>query len=297
MKFLVSSAFLFFTYAAPKNTEQTIVYNCIFTYLTKFDLMSSKRLITYKPTLEENFNCEPYVDELRENFYDQMEENVRNDKEFVLQKDCIMEKLRSFNLDDVLFEQFIYFHDKTMSTLKRGRSLSDVTAKIERKLEISGELCMPERLFGNRFDEIYEKGKGYESESEVKSFEDLQEDYCHRKHLADTNFIDVKVYNFTINPKNVSIANLDCDKIWDESKQELLHNFKIAFVSALDFSRDESRCFLKTIKSFKFAEYFFKVWILTEIKISEDQKIAERAKFIQFFTNLYSDVLKCVKEE
>lgn len=285
--------------AASVKKEKKNLYDCTLSYLKVNEKLSSEKFINYEPEVAENFDCDLYVEGLREEFYVQVKPLFEKDNDFSNKSDCIIEKLRIFNLGDAYLEKYVYINDKSMSSLKQQKALSDVAAMVEQKIELAEELCLPEKMFGDWFDESYgEDPSENVTESEEDDVADLQEEYCQRKHLVDTQFIDTKKYDVTLNPKNVKVANLNCDQIWTETTQEYMIGLKDEFVSGLDSSSSkEIRCFMDTIKRGKYAETLMKLWVLGEIRITENQKIAERAGFISFLTNLYGDILKCQKSE
>lgn len=227
------------------------------------------------------------------------------DDDYKLQTDCIMNKLRVFKTADAFIEQVVYKDDKTMSKLKRQKASSGVIATIEQKFELAEELCAPQIMFGKWFDELYGEDPIKESTNSTDSFnskeseddiEDLQEDYCQRKYLVDKHFIDVNIYNVTVNPSNIDVTKFKCDKFWFEPAEEYIIALKDEFVTALDSPSSTSiRCFSNTIRNGFYAETLLKVWMLSEIQITKKQLELERNSFISFMTNLYADVIKCQK--
>lgn len=253
--------------------------------------------MNYQPRLADNFDCEPYVEELREELYLAVTSQVEQDKDYVLQSDCIIGKLRTFNLGDAYLEKYVYSEDKSMSILKRNKAISDVLGTIEQKIELAQELCVPEKMFGDWFDDLYGEDPSTNATA-TEDIEDLQEEHCQRKHLVDTKFIDTKVYTITLNPENVDVANLNCEKLWTKATQEYSISLKDTFEVGLNQpSKKEVRCIMNTINGGKYAETLVKLWIFSEIRITEDQRAAERAAFITFATNLYANVLSCQKSE
>lgn len=262
-------------------------------------MLSAVKLIKYKPQPDEYFDCENIVEALREEFYDQVKSAVESDEDFEQKTDCIIEKLRTFNLGDVYLEKYIYVNDEAMSILKRNRAVSDAIVKIEQKLELAEEICAPKKMFGDWFDESHDETLiANEIESGEKDEFQLQEDYCQIQRLIESKTIDTKVYNVTLNPKNIETVSLKCDKIWAESTQEHVLGLKEEFAVGLNQpSNKEVRCFMDTINRGNYSEVLMKVYWFNEIRLTKAQRIAERSSFIDFLTNLYANILKCQKSK
>lgn len=277
-----------------KNVKKT--FKCVFSYLKDENLLESVKFLSYEPVVDDSDNCESRVNSLREEFLTQVELDIKEDADFGNYSDCIIEKLRSFNSGDAYLEKFVYLTDKSMSTLKRNLALNGVFGKIEQKMIHAQEFCAPDKIFGEWFDNTYGEDPAPDAaeESADDVIEDLQEDYCQRKHLVDIKFIDTNVYNVTINPKHIDTTNVDCKSVYLESIFNFNNGLENQFGAGLKTeSKKISRCFKNKIKAGNYAESMLKNWIFSEIRLTAEQKKVERAGFITLLKNLYQELYKC----
>lgn len=286
--------------AASKKKTKQLTYDCAVTYLRETDALDKH--VKHTPKTVNEVDCDDVVEHLRDSFYDAMRPQFDEDADFANHSACIMEKLISFNVGDSKIAQFVYQGDKTMSKLRRQRALSDAASTIELKLELAEELCVSDKMFSDWFDLLYTEDDSDDSSNATEvedDIGDLQEDYCQRKILVEKKFIDDKVFNFTLNPSKIETANLDCNKHWFETSEEYGISLKDEFVSGLDDpSKKITRCIATTIRAGNYTEILLKVWMLSEIKISPEQKESERLGFVEFMKKLYTEIMKCqVTEE
>lgn len=281
--------------AVSKSKAKKKFHDCAATFLIDND--STYKHFNYVPGPVESDDCEEKLDEFRESVYELLEVKLNEDEDFKNHTDCIIKKSKEFNIADAHIEKSVYTNDVTMSRLKREEALNHAIASSFQKLELAEELCAPELMFGNWFDELYGEDPSTESTNSNETEDDigsLQEDYCHRKRLVDSKFIDVTIFNITVNPSNIDVTDLDCDKLWFETTEETGISLKDQFEGGLDDpSKKEIRCFSNTIRKGNYAETLLKVWMISEVRTTEKQQAIEREAFINFMTNLYADILKC----
>ena len=297
------SSFLFvaFLLIAPEAFEisepKSNVYPCIYTYLKNHHLLDAENFITYHSELEENFNCDSIVEEKRNSFYDLVKKDYDDDKEFALHSECILEKLNSFYLGDAYLQKYVYISDESMTTVRREEALSKVIKTIATKKTLAEQFCTPEITFGEAFDKLYADTNLTESEGEEESLAQLQDNYCLVTHLYDTKTFDDQKYYMVANPEKIDVTDLDCKQNWHDQIVEYQYELKNVFADGFkSVTYMESRCYLKTIKDSKFSERLALLWAFSDIRISEDNRIAERASYINFMTNLFADIEKCVKK-
>lgn len=169
---------------------------------------------------------------------------------------------------------------------------------IEQKFELAEEICAPDQMFGDWFDETVGEDwtvSANSSETEAEQdIETLKEEYCQRMYVIERKAIDLKVYKVDVNPKNVNVTNFDCNKFLMELSEEFIISLKDEFVSALKKPTVKStRCMANIIRNGRYFDYLIKLWMLSELKITNVQRMTERALFINFLTNLYTNILEC----
>lgn len=283
-----------FILGAPREVGNKQVYDCAVNYLKD----SLDKHFKYTPNVTDDSDCDVMIILIYDKIHEYLKALFEEDKDFADHTECIVEKLKTFNVADVYMQKFVYNQDKTMSKLRRQRAVSDAIAIIELKLELAEELCVPEKLFGDLFDELY--GDDTDSEIDSNSTEleddigDLQEDYCQRKIMVAKKFIDLKVYNVTVNPSNINTTGLNCEKHWFETGEEYGSGLKDEIVIGLhELSKKGTRCVSEKIRHGNYTEQLLQVWMLSEVKLTEPQKTAEKGKFVDYMKNLYADIMLC----
>lgn len=255
--------------------------------------------MNYTPDTVDDHICAGLLSTGRKDIYILIDHLLKADQRYTLHSDCIIEKLKSFAVDNPYLAKFVYSEDKTMSKLRRQRVLSDVVATIEQKFELAEEICAPDEMFGDWFDETV--GENSESVSNnlnetdaEQDIETLKEEYCQRMYVIAKKAIDVKAYKIDVNPKNVDVTNFDCSQFLIELSEEFIISLKDEFVSALKKPTVKStRCMATVIRNGRYFDYLLKLWMLSELKITNVQRMTERNLFISFLTNLYNNILEC----
>lgn len=255
--------------------------------------------LNYTPDTVDDHICAGLLSSFRKDIYTSIGQLLEADQRFALHSDCIIEKLKSFAVDNPYLAKFVYTEDKTMSKLRRQRALSDLVTTIEQKYELAEEICVPDQMFGDWFDEtvgedsesVSNNSSGTEAEQDIET---LKEEYCQRIYVIEKKAIDMKVYKVDVNPKNVDVTNFDCNKFLMELSEEFVINLKDEFVSAMKKPTVKStRCMANIIRNGRYFEYLLKLWVLSELKITNVQRMTERSLFITFLTNLYTNILEC----
>lgn len=277
----------------PREVGNKQVYDCAVNYLRTDD--SLDKHFKYTPNVTDDSDCDVMIALIYDKIHAYLKALFDEDKDFADRSDCIVEKLKTFNVGDVYIEKFVYNQDRTMSKLRRQRAVSDAIAIIELKLELAEEICVPEKLFSDWFDELYGENTAESNSTEVEDdIGDLQEDYCQRRLMIEKKFIDLSVYNVTVNPSNISTEGLNCQKHWLETAEEYGSGLKDEIVIGLDDpSKKETRCIAEKIRNGNYTEQLLKVWMLSEVKLSEPQKTFERTNFIDYMKKLYADLMTC----
>lgn len=291
-----------FTAPGTRSEHEKQLFDCSYKHLTENFLLSHVKRLNYT-VLPKNEMCGAIVKGFRDETSKYLKDLVDEDKHFKTFADCMVKKLVSFNVSDLYLEKFVYETDRTMSRLRRQKAVSDTNAAIEENIEFTQELCAPEIVFGERFDEYFSDSEDDESpepatavQSPVseEEIEILQEDYCHRKHLVDKGLIDTRIYKIVVNPSNINVKNIDCEKNWIQTNEDFSIGLAAGFIYRLGMITKESKeCIIHTARNGNYAETMLRIWMLSEIKITQNQKIDERANYIKRMKNIYADIMKC----
>lgn len=141
-------ALLVITSAVPSKKNKKLLYDCSFIHLRDNSLLEHVKHMSYVAGIVEEEMCSALLVAFSEEVYDSLLPLIQADQRFTAHSDCIIEKLRSFAVDDSYLAKHVYSEDKTMSKLRRMRILSDLSATIEQKFELAEELCAPVQMFG-----------------------------------------------------------------------------------------------------------------------------------------------------
>lgn len=209
--------------------------------------------------------------------------------------ECMMEHLKTFNTADFSMMHSLYSEDKSMTPLERMMAKVNAGTHISVKFEVASDLCLPDKNFGELFEETFElEETAPEYNETTDDLGELQLDYCMRKHIVDKNLIDSRVHKVNLNPKGVNVAGVDCDKLYNEYFEEFSISLKDKFVTAMSPTTKQTRCMMNTIKKEDYVGKSLKVWALGELKISADQEKIEKHNYIDFMKDLYTKILECI---
>jgi hypothetical protein len=129
------------------------------------------------------------------------------------------------------------------------------------------------------FEELFDSFFEFENEeNNFVSNEDVEE-FCIKKELADQQIIDPVQYNIKMYPKNIKVDNLDCSKILEPLKRNMIASLK-DFQSE-NFKKSKSSCALSTLQDGN--DYFnlmLKMELFSKISLNVEQKQEEKKKFV-----------------
>jgi hypothetical protein len=278
-----------------ESITDTSIFSCMENYLQENKMLDKG--FRYKIKKDTNevamlTTCSADLDEYREMFYTELANELKADDDLAENSDCLIEQVKQQHLAEVAMKRHVYENTRKMSKRKRKKSLRAIDYALEKKMEVAVKLCTTDEVFGELFDALYASSNSTDSSEEKE--ESRQEDYCTRKYMVDNNFINTTVYSVTLNPENIDVSSLKCDDIMEatikEAEDELKEEFEEEFERP---SKRTMKCVVKAMRSNHFFENNVRVSILGEIKISDDAKIQERAKFIELMKDLYENILKC----
>lgn len=278
--------------AFPKSSSR--VFDCAVNNLRELDWLNKK--VTYTPEIPDDVDCSIVLSVWGNQKYEALRSKVEEDDEYSEYADCIMSKVREFHANVNFQRLFVYENDKTMSALHRQYLITAASFGLESKIDLAEQYCAPDKRFGEFFDSIYEENYS-NSTNEDEDIGDLKEDYCHRKIMIEKEFIVNK--NIKVNPSNIDIpANFDCDYYWNSGIYDYTYALRDSFTAAFfHSSRKITRCITDIIHASHYSELLLRIWMLNEVRISEERRLSERAQAIKFMKQLYANVWKCRVDE
>jgi hypothetical protein len=268
---------------------------CVYSYLKEKNLLEFEKYMNSTPE-SRDFDCKTRIAEFLEYHNGFVMANLEQDESFKPHIGCLMEHLKSFDIEDFYLLRQFYVSSRSMSIIRQEKAVGETNSIIVKKIEIAQELCVPELMFGYQFDKLYEDYNRTEDEGEDEDLAQLQENYCQVEHLLAWDKFDKEKFWFNSNPENITVTDLDCNAIWhsltDEDNYALKHKFEVAFGSS---SPKELRCIINTIQKSDYSERLAAVWTFRDIRLSDQRFNIERKAFIIFMKKLYASVMKCRK--
>jgi len=268
-------------------------YKCFENYL-HFNKMMERGIRRQFPGKFKAINatdgCDVHLKNFRDKYYEEAARAIKADEDLSENVDCLIEQMRKFHVAEVSMKLLVYKHSKKLSKRKQKKALRAIDFAIEKKMETAVKLCTTQEEFGKLFDELYSSANQTDDGEE----DSPQEDYCMRKYMVDKNFINSTVYKVNLNPLNIDVSGIDCDEIIENSIQESVDELKHEFDDVVKRpSKRTTKCITKTIRSFNFFEANVKVVVLGEVGITDENKIKEKAIYIESMKALYENILKC----
>lgn len=138
-------------------------------------------------------------------------------------------------------------------------------------------------LYGGLFDVML--SRPYDKEK------DTEGDYCVRKYVVDLNLLDTKTYNIEMNPRNIEPTTVDCKKIIAHQTQKIKDEMKNRFGSHM--TCNQVKCALEKFEDENYINKIVLTVVLSQIKLTDEQKQAERKKFIKMMDKVTHAIAKC----
>lgn len=137
------------------------------------------------------------------------------------------------------------------------------------------EKCAAIDHFGKFFDTILEKRPSLYQKGE--------NEYCIRRYLIEKSMIDAFAYSFSVNPKNITMENYNCDVIMKEILEPAYENLK----------KDETECTWNVLKDSGYYDWLLKIELLSKLSLTAQDKLFERQKFIDAMFNMTQKQRDC----
>lgn len=267
-------------------------YTCMVDHLRSLKLLDKDFRYRSTSTSSESSQCQSDIEEYRGLFYEAMESELKGDEDLSENVDCLIEQFKNINLAEVSMKKSIYQNSRAVSQRKRKKFIKAIEFSLEKKMSNAIKMCTFEQAFGEAFDEFF--GKDPEKQEEPEGEEEHQVNYCLKKHMVDKGFINTTVYNLDLNPKNIDISELNCDKYIEAAVDEAVDLIKEEFEEELELpSKRFMRCITKTAREGNFLEISLRVQILSDLKISKELQVEERSHYIESMKGIYDRIMKC----
>lgn len=276
--------------AAEKLKQES---DCSKTYLNTYYNLDKN----YNATSDGDINeCAGTMESVLLEYNEIMMSLIEEDDEFAEETGCMMDKLRSFNTADYFLQHNTYSEDESMKSLRRLMAAFSAGSYINTKVSLASEICFPDKTFGESFEETFASEEISPVYNEtVDDLGGLQLDYCQRQNLVDKIIFKLNLHKIVVNPKNIAVSELDCNKLYNEYFEEYSIALKDKFVSAMGPTAKEARCMANQIRIENYVGKNLRVWMLGELKISGEEKEAEKTDYIISMKDLYKKIMGCIE--
>lgn len=95
--------------------------------------------------------------------------------------------------------------------------------------------------------------------------------------------IDAFAYSFSVNPKNITMENYNCEVIMKEILEPSYENLR----------KDETECTWNVLKDSGYYDWLLKIELLSKLNLSAQDKLFERQKFIDAMFNMTQKQREC----
>lgn len=110
--------------------------------------------------------CIYEVSEMENQIIYDLTEALKEDSRYRLDTQCMLEKLRSFEIVKYFMLKFVHVQDSSMTKLELTSALTAAETSIEAKIDLTFRLCAPEQSFGAIFDDAIQNNEDKSSLSE-----------------------------------------------------------------------------------------------------------------------------------
>lgn len=272
------------TSAIADNDENTLI--CIERFLRSHELLDESLIETTNRTGKD---CKDVIDNFRTAFYSTTEEELRNYDSLREHRTCIVTAMEKLQVAELSMKKVIYENPKQVSSEKRNKIIRAVEQTIDKNRKNAAKICV-DSIFTKYFWTMYSIG----NKTDRSNLETEQMMYCLSIYMIENNFIDTTVYNVTLNPANIDVTGLDCEKtvkIFVENDE-----FKGYFSDENGkFSPQMSLCLTAALKLHPFSQICWKVAMLGEIGITGEVAEEEKKIYIERMTEMFKITLDCMK--
>ena len=265
---------------SPKATER---FNCYADFLKRHGMLDDE--FQSEPYNGEAGMCAIILTKTIDGAYDMLFREFQKNVDLRDAAECIVDNLRKENFSDLELKEQVYEGSPYLSRqLKDGKikELKNIQKQISAEAILS---CLAEQEFGEMFDNLYNNS--------TEDDEDLLGDYCARKYGIDNNLIDLNIYQLELNPKAINVSEVKCEIINDKHFQDAETELKNYLESQSGISKEKVKCFMEKYHDNHYFDRTLSIALLSEIKITTQQKEAERKMFIETMTNITKVIAGC----
>lgn len=237
----------------------------------------------------ENGNSETNCDELIRNMKTQLIKetikNIHKRLDITNKKLCVSNNLMENKVVIKTFKVVVYEVLQESTGQNYNTEIKEANDKLENVIEDSATYCIFKEDFGELFDELF---------TDSSEEEDLEADYCARKHVLDNNLLDTSVYTLKVNPNNVNAENVNCE----EKLKEVIKKLEDDLAEGMKKEEPEMdnkhlECRLNAFRGDNTYDKLIATFFFSEINMTEEQKETEKKKYIILMGKLAFKAAEC----
>ena len=227
---------------------------------------------------EEIENCEDRIKNFQMEIHDKFALSVYK---------CTLNDLKSKQLMELVLLASVYEASLTLTKEEIKTKVAEIDKTISKSINEAIDNCETESMWGDMFDSIIMKSDSSSSEED-----DFNENYyCIRKHVVDNNLIDTVKYNVILNPSNVDVSAVNCEKVLKKSSEIL--DVPVLKVFNYNIIIKSDQCAFEEYREQNFGQKFMRLQVLRTFDLSEEEIAVEKKKFLSALISLAQSLKKC----
>lgn len=257
-----------------RSVDDSPQINCYIRHLKNAKKLESHFL--ERPEAYQVSNCSELIDSYNKKLYQQLASTVLSSI-FHDAVDCIISEMKNSNASDDYMKRLVYSKSKLNSVEKQKIDL-ELKQNIKTTLKNATKSC-------KAFDGVHRKQFDQYFKLFLDAVKDPLKEYCVRKYVIENKLINTALYNVSLNPTANSTEET-CARFLEKFVESFTRDLiEVLKDDGRGFNDGELECFLKKLQKSKFIDKMLVIGVLSEIKISEVQKNAERKSYVEFMAN------------
>lgn len=219
---------------------------------------------------------------------DQSCDEVVKSKKLWKMKKCVVAYLKKHKYPEYVMKNAVIMASPSSSYEEKAEKSKEIKRENNRNVEKSVEFCAMHNSFSDIFDH------SMNSPQDTSDGDPVQK-YCMRKHVVDSHEIDTSVYPVNVNPENIDTEKAKDFCVGFYSLYKYL--VKMAIESVIDkyvHSETARKCVRGKVFQTQFIDEILMLEVLSELKLTDAQKAAEKKKFMDSNDRIMESVLDCV---
>jgi hypothetical protein len=261
-----------------QNADANLSLQCIASHLRSHDI-HEEILDSVDAFPGTEAECESFIRIKLDDFNEKIYESMNDDESAKPHIDCFKHEAASETYENLALQL------QAVGMLDVGWKFWRNTAREVRYEELKQEIdklgvkilekCGASDHFGKFFDSALEKRSNL--------YEKGENEYCIRRYLIDKYLIDAFAYELSINPKNVTMENYNCEEIMKNILEPAYDNLQ----------KDETECSLTILKENGYYDYLLKLELLSKLSLTSQDKYFEKQKFIDVMFDFTQKTREC----